>query len=168
MVCKRYAMRVVKVLFVCYGNICRSPIAEFVFRHMVSECGLENCIKTASCATSAEHIGDPVDYHSAKVLSKHGISCDGKTARRLNTRDFSDYDYIIGMDSNNLRYIRTMQPLDGCCITGKIMDYAGGGDVSDPWYTGNFDKTYSDIEKGCRGLLTSIRKKYGWYDETVC
>lgn len=155
-------MRVVKVLFVCYGNICRSPIAEFVFRRMADDAGLGNHVKVASCATSAEHIGDPVDPRSAMVLNAHGISCKGKTARRLNTRDFTDYDYIIGMDSNNLRYIRTMQPLDDCCVTGKIMDYAGGGDVADPWYTGDFNRTYDDIEKGCRGLLDSIRRKNGW------
>lgn len=154
-------MRVIKVLFVCYGNICRSPIAEFVFRRLVEEAGLDNLIKSGSCATSAEHIGDPVDPRSVKVLEKHGISCNGKVARRLNTRDFSDYDYIIGMDSNNLRYIRTMQPLEDCCITGRLMDYVGGGDVADPWYTGNFDKTYDDITRGCEGLLDSIRKRNG-------
>ena len=96
-------MRKVRVLFVCYGNICRSPLAEFVFKDMVREAGYEDRFEIASCATSAEHIGDPVDRRSAEVLARHGISCAGKTARRLNTRDYCTYDYIIGMDHSNLR-----------------------------------------------------------------
>lgn len=156
-------MRMVRVLFVCYGNICRSPLAEFVFKHMVDEAGLSDRIDTASCATSGEHIGDPVDRRSAEVLSRHGISCAGKTARRLNRDDFSNYDYIIGMDRDNLRRIREMSPEGTGCVTGMLLDYTpNGGEVADPWYTGDFDKAYRDVQRGCTGLLDAIRRKNGW------
>ena len=155
-------MRKVRVLFVCYGNICRSPLAEFVFKDMVREAGYEDRFEIASCATSAEHIGDPVDRRSAEVLAQHGISCAGKTARRLNTRDYCTYDYIIGMDRNNLRCIRTMAPQEDCCVMGMLLDYDKGGEVADPWYTGDFDRAYRDVVRGCRGLLDTIVKRNGW------
>lgn len=148
----------VRVLFVCYGNICRSPIAEFVFREMVRQEGLSDRIEDASCATSAEHIGDPVDPRSRDVLARHGISCEGKTGRRLSRADFGTYDYIIGMDSMNLRYIRTLCPSVDGCVTGLLMDYAGGGEIADPYYTGDFDRAYRDISRGCRGLLDHIKR----------
>lgn len=150
-----------RVLFVCYGNICRSPIAEFVFRHMVTEAGLSDSIETASCATSADHIGDAVDPRSAKVLAEHGISCAGKTARRITHADYGTYDYIIGMDRRNLEYIRTLAPSPDCCRMGMLMQYAGGGEVADPWYTGDFNRAYLDIEKGCRGLLETVISEKG-------
>lgn len=150
-----------RVLFVCYGNICRSPIAEFVFRHMVTEAGLSDSIETASCATSADHIGDAVDPRSAKVLTEHGISCAGKTARRITHADYGTYDYIIGMDRRNLEYIRTLAPSPDCCRMGMLMQYAGGGEVADPWYTGDFNRAYLDIEKGCRGLLETVISEKG-------
>lgn len=148
----------VRVLFVCYGNICRSPIAEFVFREMVRSEGLSDMIEDASCATSAEHIGDPVDPRSKDVLARHGISCTGKTGRRLTAADYTHYDYIIGMDSMNLRYIRTLMPAPECCTVGKLLDYADGGDIADPYYTGDFDRAYADISRGCRGLLDHIKR----------
>lgn len=150
-----------RVLFVCYGNICRSPIAEFVFRDMVAKAGLSDSIETASCATSADHLGDKVDPRSAKVMTKHGISCEGKRARRITRADFGTYDYIIGMDRRNLEYIRTLAPSPDCCRMGMLMEYAGGGEVADPWYTGDFDRAYNDIERGCKGLLQSIIAERG-------
>ena len=149
------------VLFVCYGNICRSPIAEFVFRDMVAKAGLSDSIECASCATSADHLGDGVDPRSERVLAKHGISCAGKTARRITRGDFGNYDYIIGMDRRNLEYIRTLAPSQDCCRMGMLMEYAGGGEVADPWYTGDFDRAYDDIERGCRGLLHAIIAERG-------
>ena len=150
-----------RVLFVCYGNICRSPIAEFVFRDMVAKAGLSDSIETASCATSADHLGDKVDPRSAKVMAKHGISCEWKRARRITRADFGTYDYIIGMDRRNLEYIRTLAPSPDCCRMGMLMEYAGGGEVADPWYTGDFDRAYNDIERGCKGLLQSIIAERG-------
>lgn len=146
----------VKVLFVCYGNICRSPIAEFVFRDMVESAGLSDRICCESCATSGEHIGDPVDRRSRDVLSRHGIDCSGKRGRRLTRSDMTRFDYVIGMDDMNLRYIRTLQPSDDCCRTGLVLDHAGGGEVADPYYTGDFDRAYSEISRGCRALLDHI------------
>lgn len=128
----------VKVLFVCYGNICRSPIAEYVFRKLVDEEGLSDRIVTASCATSAEHIGDPIDPRSGRILRMHGIDSSAHRGRRLKTSDYSEYDYIIGMDRMNLDYIQRLNPWVENIVVGRILDYAMGGDVADPWYTGNF------------------------------
>lgn len=150
-----------KVLFVCYGNICRSPLAEFVFRDMVEKRGLQDRIETASCATSSEHIGDPVDPRSQRVLAQHGISCAGKVGRRLTKSDFTEYDYILGMDRHNLEYIRMLCPGSVPCRIGMLMDYVGGGQVADPWYTGDFEKTYRDVCRGCRALLDKIEKDIG-------
>lgn len=150
---------VVNVLFVCYGNICRSPLAEFVFKDMVSKEGLEDRISAASAGTSGEHLGDPVDRRSAEVMKRHGISCAGKRSRQLVKSDFTDYDYVIGMDYDNIRVMGRLCPNPGSCKVGLLMDYAGGGIVDDPYFTLDFDKAYSDIEKGCRGLLEEIKGK---------
>ncbi len=147
----------INVLFVCYGNICRSPLAEFVFKDMVEKEGLQDRIHVASAGTSGEHIGDPVDRRSAAVMAQHGISCEGKRSRRLIVSDFYDYDYVLGMDRMNLDYIRSICPNPGKCKIGLLLDYAGGGIVDDPYFTLDFDKAYSDIERGCRGLLEDIK-----------
>ena len=151
----------VKVLFVCYGNICRSPMAEYVFRDMVERAGLSDRISCASCATSAEHIGDPVDPRTAAVLEKRGICCEEKRVRRLTHADFSEFNYIIGMDRYNMEYIRTLSPGDGFSETALLMSCAGGADVADPWYTGDFERTYRDVSRGCEALLKRIREKEG-------
>ena len=148
------------VMFVCYGNICRSPMAEFVFKRLVFEEGLSEKFEIESSATSGEHIGDPPDRRAANELRMHGISCDGKRGRRLKRSDFVDFDYIVCMDSMNMEYIRWMAPAEPVCEIAKLLDYAGGGDISDPYYTGDFGRTYCDIERGCRGLLDSIRAEH--------
>ena len=149
----------IDVLFVCYGNICRSPLAEFVFKDLVLKKGLASSFYIDSAGTSGEHIGDPVDRRSAAVMAKHGISCAGKTSRKLTLQDFSDFDYVIVMDDDNYDFVREMCPEPGECTVAKLMDYAGGGIVDDPYFTLDFDKAYSDIERGCRGLLKDIEKK---------
>lgn len=150
-----------RILFVCHGNICRSPMAEFIFKDMVEKQGRAKEFFIASCATSTEEIwngiGNPV-YPPAKAeLSKHGISCEGKRAVQLRKTDYVNYDLLIAMDSNNLRNIHRMLGGDPQQKVRKLMDYTPrGGDVADPWYTDRFDIAYRDIEEGCRCLLEQL------------
>ena len=150
-----------RILFVCHGNICRSPMAEFILKDMVQKQGRAEKFCIASCATSTEEIwngvGNPV-YPPAKAeLAKHGISCGGKRAVQLQKEDYVNYDLLIAMDSNNLRNIHRMLGGDPQQKVRKLMDYTPrGGDVADPWYTDRFDIAYRDIEEGCRCLLEQI------------
>lgn len=144
------------VLFVCYGNICRSPMAEFVFKKILDERGLSERFDVASAGTSGEHIGDAPDPRAAETLRRHGISCEGKRSRRLIRSDFVDYDYMACMDRMNLDYIRRTRPEGRVCEIALLMSYAGGGEVADPYYTLDFEKAYSDIRRGCEGLLEHI------------
>lgn len=144
-----------KILFVCHGNICRSPMAEFIMKKLVSDAGLSDAFEIASAATSTEEIGNPVYPPARRKLAEHGIACNGKTARLLTRRDYDNYDLLIGMDRYN---IRNMERMCGGDPDGKIhmlMEYAGndGQDVADPWYTGDFNATWRDCLNGCRGLL---------------
>lgn len=142
-------------MFVCHGNICRSPMAEFVFRSMVKNHGLEDVIKAASAATSTEEIGNPVHRGTRQKLLEHGISPEGKTAVRLTKSDYDRYDYLVGMDSANIRNMRAIT--GGSDKIYKLLSFAGiDRDVADPWYTGDFDKTYDDIMTGCGALLEKL------------
>ena len=147
----------IKVLFICHGNICRSPMAEFVMKKLVKEAGRESEYEIASAATSREEIGNSVYPPVRRLLASHGIDCTGKTARQLEKRDYEHYDLLIGMDSANLR---NMQRICGGDPEGKIcllMDYTGQPrDVADPWYTGDFETTWRDVQAGCRALLTQL------------
>lgn len=147
----------IKVLFVCHGNICRSPMAEFVFKDMVKQRGKEKEFLIESAATSTEEIGNRVYPPARRKLAEHGISCEGKTARQMRASDYRRFDLLIGMDRANLR---NMQRICGGDPDGKIhllLDYTDRpGDVADPWYTGDFDATWRDVEEGCRGLLNTI------------
>lgn len=149
-------MTMVKILFVCHGNICRSPMAEFVFRDMAAKEGIDAFV--ASAATSTEEIGNGVHYGTKKKLAEHGISCDGKRAVQMTKRDYEKYDYIIGMDDWNMRNISRIIGSDPQHKVYKLLDFAGGGDIADPWYTGNFDVTYDDVVRGCAALIEKIRK----------
>ena len=147
----------IKILFVCHGNICRSPMAEFVMKDLVEKAGLDWAFEIASAATSTEEIGNPVYPPARRKLTEHGISCAGKTARQLRKEDYMRYDYLVGMDRANLR---NMYRICGGDPEGKIrllMDYAGtGGEVADPWYTGDFQATWEDVNAGCRALLEQL------------
>ena len=147
----------VRILFVCHGNICRSPMAEFVMKDLVQKAGLEKKIYVESAATSTEEIGNPVYPPARRKLAEHGIGCAGKTARQLRRSDYQKFDYLIGMDRYN---IRNMTRMCGGDPQGKIrtlLEFAGrSGEVADPWYTGNFDATWRDVEDGCQGLLKEI------------
>ena len=149
-----------KILFICHGNICRSPMAEFVMKDMVKKARLEQEFQIESAATSTEEIGNPVYPPARRKLAEHGIDCSGKTARQLRNSDYEKYDLLIGMDQANLR---NMYRICGGDFAGKmhlLMDFTGHpGEVADPWYTGNFDATWRDVEEGCRGLLQKIVSK---------
>ena len=150
-----------RIMFVCHGNICRSPMAEFIMKKIVQDMKLEDMFYIASSATSTEEIwngkGNPV-YPPAKAeLSKHGISCDGKTAVQLRSGDYSQYDLFIGMDSTNIRNMQRILNNDPQCKIRKLLSFAGrNDDVSDPWYSGQFDTAYNDIYEGCSALLEYI------------
>ena len=149
-----------RILFVCHGNICRSPMAEFVMKDMVEKAGLSKEIRVASAATTAEEIGNPVYPPARKKLAEHGISCEGKTARRLRYPDYGQYDLIIGMDRENLEDMRRICLGDPEGKIHLLMDYTGRpGDVADPWYTRDFDATWRDVEEGCRGLLEQLQER---------
>ena len=147
----------IKILFVCHGNICRSPMAEFVMKDLVKKEGLEREFHIESAATSTEEIGNPVYPPARRKLAEHGIDCAGKTARQLRKSDYEKYDLLIGMDRANIRNMRRICGDDFADKMHLLMDFTGRpGEVADPWYTGNFDATWRDVEEGCRGLLYKL------------
>jgi len=147
----------VKILFVCHGNICRSPMAEFVMKDIVAKAGRSAEFEIASAATSTEELGNPVYPPARAKLAEHGIGCAGKTARQLTRADYNKYDLLIGMDSAN---IRNMTRICGGDTDGKIrllLDYIGQHrDVADPWYTRDFEATWQDVLAGCTALLQQL------------
>lgn len=146
-----------RILFVCHGNICRSPMAEFVMRDLVKKAGLEGQFHIESAATSTEEIGNPVHRGTREKLRQVGISCAGKTARQLTRSDYAAYDYLIGMDTWNIRNMHRMLGGDPDKKIYKLLEFAGSTqDVADPWYTGDFETTYQDVVAGCQGLLSKI------------
>ena len=150
-----------RVMFVCHGNICRSPMAEFIFKHMLKKQGIADEYIVASSATSTEEIwngvGNPV-YPPAKAeLLKHGITCEGKRAVQLKKSDYDKYDIFLAMDSMNIRNISRIFGTDPLGKVHKLMDLtARPGDVADPWYSGKFDIAYADIYEGCAALLKKL------------
>ena len=146
-----------KIMFVCHGNICRSPMAEFVMKRLVEEAGRVGEYEIASAATSTEEIGNGVYPPARRKLAEHGISCDGKRARQLTQRDYDHYDLLICMDEYNLRNMHCMLGGDPADKMHLLLDYTDRpGEVADPWYTGNFDRTYEDILEGCTCLLEQL------------
>ncbi len=165
----------IRILFVCHGNICRSPMAHLYFAAMADREGLGGRIFVDSAATSFEEIGNPVHPGTRRKLSEAGISCEGKRARHMEREDYREFDYLIGMDQWN---IKNMQRIAGGDPEGKIfkmLEFAGDGwkriyegkrspqsvrDVADPWYTGNFEDTWADVTEGCAGLLEFLQQMY--------
>lgn len=149
-----------RILFVCHGNICRSPMAEFVMKDLVSKAGLNNQFYIESAATSTEEIGNEVYPPARRKLAEHGIACKGKTARQMTRNDYQRFDLLIGMDTWNLR---NMNRICGGDPEGKIrllLDYTNRpGDVADPWYTGNFEATWRDVFEGCTLLLKDLTER---------
>ena len=146
-----------KLLFVCHGNICRSPMAEFVMKALVQEQGLSYCYEIASAATSTEEIGNPVYPPARRMLAAHGISCAGKTARQMTKQDYAYYDLLIGMDHANLRNMRRICGGDPDGKLHLLLDYTNrSGEVADPWYTDDFQATWEDVTEGCQGLLKTL------------
>ncbi len=141
-----------KVLFVCLGNICRSPMAEFVMKDMVKKAGREDEFEIASVAVSREEEGNPVYPPARQELAKHGISCAGHAARQITAEDLAHFDHIYYMDASNARYLRRFfgDKAEKC---RSLLEH----DVADPWYTGNFEVTYEDIEEGCKRILEELK-----------
>ncbi len=150
-----------RILFVCHGNICRSPMAEFVMKDLVRAAGAADRFEIASAATSAEEIGNPVYPPARRELAKHGIGCAGHAARRIRREDYGRYDYLIGMDRANLTNMRRMWGGDPEGKVHALLEFAGrpDEDVADPWYTGDFEATWRDVLDGCRGLLARLEKE---------
>ena len=148
----------VKILFVCHGNICRSTMAEYVMKHLVKEAGLSAQFYIDSAATSTEEIGNRVHYGTRQKLNQVGIPCGDHRARQVTKQDYAEFDYIIGMDNANLRNLLRMLNNDPEGKISLLLDYTDRpGAIADPWYTGNFDETYRDVLEGCRGLLEKLR-----------
>lgn len=144
-------------MFICHGNICRSPMAEFVFRHMVEERHLSDKFLIASSATSREEIGNSVHLGTKHKLREVGISCDGKTAVQLTKKDYEIYDFIICMESYNIKNVLRVVGEDKEGKIHRLLDFSTRPrDIADPWYTGDFDETYNDITEGCAALLNYI------------
>ena len=150
----------VKIMFICHGNICRSPMAEFVLKDIVKKLGKSDEFYVASAATSYEEIGNPVHRGTAKILDRLGISYSGKRAVHLEKSDYAKYDYLVCMDSANVRNTLRIVGADPEGKVHKLLEFADScEDVADPWYTGNFDVTYRDVLAGCKGLLRAIDEK---------
>lgn len=154
------------IMFVCHGNICRSPMAEFVLRKMINEAHLEDVVSVASSATSREEIwgdvGNPVYPPAARELAKHGIDSKGKRAVQLRADDYEKYDAFIVMDEKNLKNSLRIFSSDPEGKLKKLMEFTSrGGDVADPWYTDRFDIAYGDIYEGCLGVMKWIREEIG-------
>ena len=150
----------IRILFICHGNICRSPMAEFVMKDLVKKAGLEGRFHIESAATSTEEIGNPVYPPARRKLAEHGIDCDGKTARQLTNSDYGKYDLLIGMDRANLRNMRRICGGDFANKLHLLMDFTDRpGDVADPWYTDDFETTWRDVLEGCTSLLERLKSE---------
>ena len=144
----------IKILFVCHGNICRSPMAEFVMKDLAKKAGIARDIQIDSAATSTEELGNPVYPPAREMLRRHGLSCTGKTARQMDRADYDRYDLLIGMDEANVRNMERIAGGDPGKKIHLLLSYTDHPRaVADPWYTGDFEAAWRDIEAGCRALM---------------
>ncbi|MBQ2545495.1 MAG: low molecular weight phosphotyrosine protein phosphatase [Clostridia bacterium] len=154
----------IRILFVCWGNICRSPMAEFIMKDMVKRAGLEERFEIASAATSDEEIrgdgtGNPVYPPAKRILAAHGLDCGNKRARQMTREDYGRWDLLIGMEEMNLRYMKRIAGGDPENKIRRLLDYSERPrDIADPWYSGDFEATWRDITEGCAALLDALRK----------
>ena len=150
----------IKILFICHGNICRSPMAEFIFRDMVEKRGLGDEFFVASAATSREEIGNPVYPPAKHKLKEHGIDPSGRTARQMMARDYKDYDYLLAAERYNIRNMERITGGDPEHKIFRLLDFSDRPrDIADPWYTGDFDEAWDDIEEGCRAFLGWLERE---------
>ena len=150
----------IKILFICHGNICRSTMAQSILTHLVNQRGLADCFEINSAATSREEIGEPPHYGTVRKLNQVGIRVVPHRAVQMTAQDYCKYDYLIGMDSANIRNMTRIVGGDPEGKIYKLLFFAGSErDVADPWYTGDFDTTFRDVLAGCEGLLQYILKK---------
>lgn len=144
----------IKILFICHGNVCRSTMSQFVFQDMVNQCGKQSEFHIDSAATSREEIGNGPHYGTVRKLKEEGVPVLHHRARQMTRQDYDRYDYLIGMDSANIRNMIRIAGGDSEGKIYKLLEFAGEErDIADPWYTGNFDRTYEDVTKGCKALL---------------
>ena len=149
----------IKVLFVCHGNICRSTMAESVMTYLIKENNLQSTISVDSAATSTEEIGNPPHHGTVRKLREVGIPVVPHRARQMKKQDYAEYDYLIGMDDWNIRNMTRIAGGDPEHKIRKLLEFAGSTrDIADPWYTGNFDATYADVLEGCEAMLAKLAK----------
>lgn len=147
----------INILFVCHGNICRSPMALYYFKDLVRKNGMEDCFILDSAATSTEELGNGVHRGTRDKLAQADIPCQGHRAKQMKRQDYENYDYLIGMDSWNIRNMKSITGGDPDSKIYKLLDFTGSGrDVADPWYTGDFEATWEDITAGCNALYAHI------------
>ncbi len=150
----------IKILFICHGNICRSPMAEFVMRDLIEKEHLTHKVQVASAAVSSEELGSPVYPPVQRLLNQHGIDCSGKRARTMTKADYADYDMLIGMEHGNLYRMQRICSADPDGKISLLLDYTDRpGDIADPWYSGDFAETWADVNLGCKGLLKHLQQK---------
>ena len=147
----------IKILFVCHGNICRSPMAEFIMKKLAADSGLEDELYIESSAVSREETGNDMYPPAKRKLIEKGIPFSSRRARTITSADFDGFDSIIVMDSSNLRILERNFPSSGKVC--RLSDFSGGGDIDDPWYSGDFERAFNDIYNGCRGLLEALRDR---------
>lgn len=155
----------IKVLFICHGNICRSTMAEMVLKHLVRERNIADCFYIDSAATSREEIGNGVHYGTRRKLAEVGIPCEDHRARQVTKKDYEKFDYLIVMDLNNVRNLNRIIGSDPDGKVYKLLDFTErtGASIADPWYTGNFDETYRDVLEGCEGFLKKVSENGNLY-----